>query len=125
MSTDRNLLLRDDPFAPVAPTSMPIQRYAFGPYGMTEGQDGYYVTHADHLASLEAARAEGVRMGLEAGRKIHPLSAEQIFAIRQSIRPGDGWDGDDWDYALTRAVEDAIRSAIRAIDIETALKGAR
>lgn len=39
------------------------------------------------------------------------LSHEQILQIRDSIRPGDGWDGDDWDFALARAIEEAILRA--------------
>jgi hypothetical protein len=38
------------------------------------------------------------------------LSKEQILAIRNSIRYENGWDGDDWDLALARAIEQAILS---------------
>lgn len=32
------------------------------------------------------------------------LSMPTLKAIRDTIRPGDGWDGDDWDFALANAV---------------------
>lgn len=36
------------------------------------------------------------------------LTREQIIAIRDSIKPQDGWDGDDWDIALAEAIERAV-----------------
>ena len=32
------------------------------------------------------------------------LSMKAVLAIRDSIKPGDGWGGDEWDYALANAV---------------------
>jgi hypothetical protein len=36
------------------------------------------------------------------------LTDKRIFAIRDSIKPGDGWDGDQWDLAIAYAIESAI-----------------
>ena len=32
------------------------------------------------------------------------LSMKAVLAIRDGIKPGDGWGGDEWDYALANAV---------------------
>lgn len=42
------------------------------------------------------------------------LTDERIFKIRESIKPGDGWDGDQWDLALARAIETDLRAALAA-----------
>lgn len=32
------------------------------------------------------------------------MTPEQVYAIRSTIKPGDGWDGDQWDVALANAL---------------------
>lgn len=39
------------------------------------------------------------------------MTDDQIFAIRDSIQAGDGWDGDQWDLTLARAIEAAALKA--------------
>jgi hypothetical protein len=139
--TDRNPSLRDDPFAPVAPTSMPApefddypeyhaeamgcgledqgitDRYEAMRHGwdqagelIAERIDNFLaVLHDDHLAALEAARAEGARLMQEAAAK--HFESRRILPARMVRHVNNN-------YAM-----DENAAAIRAIDIETVLKG--
>jgi hypothetical protein len=45
------------------------------------------------------------------------LTMAQVDAIRETIKPGDGWDGDNWDFALANAVAAKVKSrAAEALD---------
>jgi hypothetical protein len=48
------------------------------------------------------------------GRDCDLLTMKQVNAIRDTIKPGDGWDGDNWDFALANAVAATVKS--RAAD---------
>jgi hypothetical protein len=48
------------------------------------------------------------------GRDCDLLTMVQVNAIRDTIKPGDGWDGDNWDFALANAVAAKVKS--RAAD---------
>ena len=65
-------------------------------------------SEADEPAALADLRAAFVAPGPS-------LSDERIFAIRDAIKTGDGWDGDQWDLALARAIESELRAALAAV----------
>ncbi|KAF3997495.1 hypothetical protein [Glaciimonas immobilis] len=107
-------LFTSPPAQPQAP--YPVSDYARGQWWLEE-LEGIWVsqtaTHdqkrAAHIA-LEFAKAvfdvyEYAPPAPAQPVRPVPLSEAQIMTIRASISPCDGWDGDDWDCALTAAVE--------------------
>jgi hypothetical protein len=60
--------------------------------------------HAELLKLMKARPAAPAVLSERAAK----LTDKRIFAIRDSIKPGDGWDGDQWDLAIAYAIESAI-----------------